>query len=117
MPRKNEKRIYVNNCIPLAPFDFYMKSRLQNILSRPSRYFAITTIYSRKKMDHSLEHYQTTTKDKFKKFDWTTTDYLAMFAHRAQTDGLFFEKNFYRELFFEKKSAHFLVCDEEKILL
>ena len=37
--RRKEEKIVVNNYIPLAPSDFYSKSRLQDVLSRPTEYF------------------------------------------------------------------------------
>ena len=45
-------------------------------------------------MDHPLD--QMITKDRFKDFDWQTTDYLITFARRAERDDLFFEKGFDR---------------------
>ena len=54
-------------------------------------------------MVQPLQHYQTITKNRFKDFDWQTTDYLTTFTHRAERDNLFFEKGFDREPFFEKK--------------
>ena len=79
MPRRNEERIFVNNYIPLPPDDFYTKSKLQDVLCRPSQYFANAKIkifdiicheLHQKKMDQPLEHYQTITKDRFKDFYW-----------------------------------------------
>ena len=72
-------------------------------------------IYTRKKKDQPLDHYQTITKDRFEDFDCQTTDYLTTFACRAERDGLFFEKGFDRELFLKKKTTYFLICDEKKI--
>ena len=57
------------------------------------------------------------TKDSLKDFDWQMTDYLTIFARRAEKDDQFFEKVFDRELLEKKESTHFLVCNEEKILL
>ena len=56
-------------------------------------------------MDHPLD--QMITKDRFKDFDWQTTDYLITFARRAERDDLFFEKGFNRELFLKKKTHIF----------
>ena len=40
MPRRREEeKIFVNNYIPLPPSDFYTKSRLQDVLNRPTEYF------------------------------------------------------------------------------
>ena len=103
-----------------------MKIKLQDILRNPSQYFANAQITNfdiihhnlqQKKMDHLLEHYQTIFKKNFDKFDEYTTDYLVSNACRAQRNNVFFEKGFDRELFLKKKSAYFLVCTEEKILL
>ena len=69
----------------------------------------------KKNLKHPLEYYQTISKDRIKGFDWQTTDYLTTFARRAERDDLFFEKGFARELFEKKKSAYFLVWNEEKI--
>ena len=41
-------------------------------------------------MVQPLQHYQTITKNRFKDFDWQTTDYLTTFTHRAERDNLFF---------------------------
>ena len=110
--RGKEEKIFVNNYIPLTLSDFYTKSRLQDILNRSMEYFNIAEmknfdlIYNdlhQKKLDHPLEYYQRITKDRFKDFDWQTTDYLTTFARRAERDGLFFEKGFYHELFERKK--------------
>ena len=124
--RRKEEKIFVNNYIPLTPSDFYMKSRLQDVLNRPREYFDnaeiknFDLIYNdlrQKKLNYPLEYYQTITKDRFKDFDWQTTDYLTAFARRAERDNLFFEKGFDCELLEKKKkSAYFLVCNEEKIL-
>ena len=40
MSRGNEEKIFVNNYIPLPPDDFHTKSKLQDVLSRPSQYLA-----------------------------------------------------------------------------
>ena len=40
MCRRNEEKIFVNNYIPLPPDDFYLKSKLQDVLINPSQYFA-----------------------------------------------------------------------------
>ena len=40
MLRRNEEKIFINNYIPLAPSNLYMKSKLQDTLSKPSQYFA-----------------------------------------------------------------------------
>ena len=120
---KCQEEIFVNNYIPLSPDDFYTKSKLQDVLCRPSQYFANAEIKNfdiiyhdlhQNKIDQSLEHYQTITKDRFKDFDWRMTDYLTTFACRAERDDLFFEKGFDHELFEKKNSAYFLVCNKEK---
>ena len=67
-----------------------------------------------KKLDHPLEYHQKITKDRFKDFDWQTTDYLITFARRAERDNLFFEKGFGRELFLKKNPTYFLTCNEKK---
>ena len=94
-------------------------------MCRPSQYFANAEIKNfdiiyhdlhQNKIDQSLEHYQTITKDRFKDFDWRMTDYLTTFACRAERDDLFFEKGFDHELFEKKNSAYFLVCNKEKNL-
>ena len=54
-------------------------------------------------MVQPLEHYQTITKNRFKDFDWQTTDYLTTFTRRAGETICFFEKGFDRESFFGKK--------------
>ena len=124
--RRKEETIFVNNYVPLPPDEFYTKSKLQDILNRPSQYFAnaeikkIDIIYHdlhQKKMDQPLDHYQTITKDRFKDFDLQTTHYLTTFAGRAERDDLFFEKGFDCELFLKKTPTYFLICDKEKILL
>ena len=126
MSRRNEEKFYVNIYVPLPPYNFYLKSKLQDVLRNPSQYFANAQITNfdmiyhdlhQKKMNDSLEHYQTIFKNNFDKFDEYTTDYLVTNAHRAQRNDVFFEKDFDCELFFKKKSAYFLVCNEEKILL
>ena len=98
--KKKNKKIFVNNYIPLAPSDFYMKSTLQDVLSRPMEYFNNAEIKNfdliyydlhQKKLDHPLEYYQTITKDRFKDFERQMTDYLTTFARTAETDNLFFE--------------------------
>ena len=110
--RRKEEKIFVNNYIPLTPSDFYTKSRLQDVLNRPREYFDnaeiknFDLIYNdlhQKKLDYPLEYYQTITKDRFKDFDWQTTDYLTAFARRAERDNLFFEKGFDCELLEKKK--------------
>ena len=103
-----------------------MKSRLQDVLSRPMEYFNNTEIKNfdliyndlhQKKLDHSLEYYQTITQDRFKDSDWQTADYLTTFARRAGRDDLFFEKGFDRELF-EKKNPHiFLPAMKKKFTI
>ena len=114
--RRKEEKIFVNNYIPLALSDFYTKSRLQDVLSRPTEYFDL--IYNdlhQKKLGHPLEYYQTITKDRFKDFDWQMTDYLTTFARGAGRGDLFFEKSFDHELF-EKKNPHiFLSAMRKKI--
>ena len=126
MSRRSEEKIFVNNYTPLPPDDFYTKSKLQDVLCKPSQYFAIAEIkhfdiiyhdLHQKKMDQPLDHYQTITKDRFEDFDCQTTDYLTTFACRAERDGLFFEKGFDCELFLKKKTTYFLICDEKKNLL
>ena len=123
MSIRNEE-IFVNNYILLLPNDFYAKSKLQDVLCRPSQYFANTKIktltyftinYTRKKMDHPLEHYQTITKDIFKDFDWQTTDYLIIFPCRTERDDPFFEKGFDCELFLKKNLHIFLSAMKKKI--
>ena len=95
--RRKEEKICVNNCIPLASSDFYTKSRLQDVLSRPMEYFNNAEIKNfdlihhhlhQKILDHPLEYYETITKDRFKDFDWQMTDYLTTFARRAERDDL-----------------------------
>ena len=40
MPRRRkEEKIFVNSYIPPASSDFYTKTRLQDILNRPTEYF------------------------------------------------------------------------------
>ena len=128
MSRRSEEKIFVNNYIQLSTDRFYTKSKLQDVLCRPSQYFAnaeikhLDIIYHdlrQKKMDQPLEHYQTITNDRFKDFDWQMTDYLTTFPRRVERDGLFFEKGFDCELFLKKKKkkTHFLICNEKKILL
>ena len=77
--RRKEEKIFGNNYVPLTPDDFYTKSKLQDVLNRPSQYFANAEIKNfdiihhdlqQKKMDQRLEHYHTITKDRFKDFDW-----------------------------------------------
>ena len=120
--RRKEEKTFVNNYMPLAPSYFYMKSRLQDILSRPTEYFnnaeikVFDLIYNdlhQKKLDHPLEYYQMFTKDWFKDFDWQTTDYFTTFARRAGRGDLFFEKGFDRELF-EKKNSHIFLSAMKK---
>ena len=122
MSRRNEE-FFVKNYIPLPPDDFYTKSKLQDVLCRPSQYFANVEINNfdiiyhdlhQKKMDHPLKHYQTITKNRFKDFDWTTTEYFTTFACRAQRDGLFFEENFDRELFLKNKNPHIFLSAMKK---
>ena len=64
--RGKEEKIFVNNYIPLTLSDFYTKSRLQDILNRPTEYFNnaeiknFDLIYNdlrQKKLDHPLEYY------------------------------------------------------------
>ena len=86
MSRGNEEKIFVNNYIPLPPDDFHTKSKLQDVLSRPSQYLANVEI---KNFDTILS--------------WFTPDFLITFACRAERDYLFFEKGFDRELFLKKK--------------
>ena len=121
--RRKEETIFVNNYVPLPPDEFYTKSKLQDILNRPSQYFAnaeikkVDIIYHdlhQKKMDQPLDHYQTITKDRFKDFDLQTTHYLTTFAGRAERDDLFFEKGFDRELFWKKYPHIFLSAMKKK---
>ena len=121
--RRKEEKIFVNNYVPLPPDDFYTKSKLQDVLNRPSHYFANAEIKKfdiiyhdlhQKKIDQPLERYQTITKDRFKDFDWQMTDYLTTFAHRAERDNLFFEKGFDRELFLKKTPHIFLSAMKKK---
>ena len=95
--RRKEEKIFVNNCIPLASSGFYTKSRLQDVLSRPMEYFNNVEIKNfdliyhdlhQKILDHSLEYYETITKDRSKDFDWQMTYYLTTFARRAERDDL-----------------------------
>ena len=37
--RRKEEKIFVNSYIPPASSDFYTKTRLQDILNRPTEYF------------------------------------------------------------------------------
>ena len=76
--RRNEEKIFVNNFIPLPPDDFYTKSKLQDVLCRPSQCFANAEI---KKIWHNLPWFtpekngstfatlQTITYNRFKDFD------------------------------------------------
>ena len=48
---KCQQEIFVSNYIPLTPDDFYTKSKLQDVLSRPSQYFANAEI---KNLWHNL---------------------------------------------------------------
>ena len=98
MSRRNEEKIFVNNYILLPPFDFYTKSRLQDILSKPSQYFANVEIKNfdiiyhnlhHKELEYPLKHYQTIFKDSFKVFDKDITDYLLMYAHRSKRNIFF----------------------------
>ena len=66
-----KKKFFVNNYVPLPPDDFYLKSKLQDVLRNLSQYFANAQITNfdiiyrnlqQKKMDHSLDHYQTILK-------------------------------------------------------
>ena len=126
MSRRNEEKIFVNNYILLPPFDFYTKSRLQDILSKPSQYFANVEIKNfdiiyhdlyQKELDYPLKHYQTIFKDSFKVFDKDMTDYLLTYACRSERNNIFFEKEFDHERFLKKKLSYFFVRNEEKILL
>ena len=40
MARRNEEKIFVNNYVLLPPDDFYLKSKLQDVLRNSSQYFA-----------------------------------------------------------------------------
>ena len=114
--RRKEEKIFVNNYIPLALSDFYTKSRSQDVLSRPTEYFDL--IYNdlhQKKLGHPLEYYQTITKDRFKDFDWQMTDYLTT-LHVELEEAICFLRKVLIMNFLRKKSAYFLVCDEEKNL-
>ena len=124
MTRRNEEKIFVNNYIPLPPVDFYSKSKLQNILRNPSQYFASAQIMNfdiiyydlhQKKMDHSLEYYQTIFQENFDKFDEYTTDYLVTNARRAQRNNIFFENKFDHELLLKKNQHIFLYGMKKKI--
>ena len=53
------------------------------------------------------------TKDSLKDFDWQMTDYLTIFARRAEKDDQFFEKVFDRELL-EKKNPHIFLSAMKK---
>ena len=121
--RWKEEKIFVNNYLPLPPDEFCTKSKLQDVLNRPSQYFANAEIKKfdiiyhdlhQKKMDQPLDHYQTITKDRFKDFDLQTTHYLTTFAGRAERDDLFFEKGFDRELFWKKYPHIFLSAMKKK---
>ena len=64
-----------------------------------------------------MEQYQTITKDRCKDFDWQTTDYLTTFARRAESDDLFFEKGFDRELSLKKNRHIFLHAMKKAIII
>ena len=100
----------------MLPFDFYTKSRLQDILSKPSQYFANVEIKSfdiiyddlhQKELDYPLKHYQTTFKESFKGFDEDMTDYLLTYACKSKRNDIIFEKEFYRERFLKKALINF----------
>ena len=40
MSRRSKEKIFVNNYTPLPPDDFYTKSKLQDVLCKPSQYFS-----------------------------------------------------------------------------
>ena len=74
MLRRNEEKIFVNNYIPLPPSEFYTKSRLEDILSKPSQYFPNAEIKNfyiiyhdlhQKELDYPLKYYQTIFKKSF----------------------------------------------------
>ena len=72
-------------------YKMYQINHLNILLMLKKKFFDI--IYHdlhQKKMVQPLEHYQTITKNRFKDFDWQTTDYLTTFTRRAERDNLFF---------------------------
>ena len=90
---ETKKKTFVNNYIPLPPSDFYTKSRLQDVLSKPSKYFANVEIKNfdiiyhdlhQKELTYPLNHYQKIFKDSLKEFDKDMTDYLLTFACRSE---------------------------------
>ena len=116
MSKRNEEKNFINNYVPLSRDDFYLKSKLQDVLRNPSQYFANAQVTNfdiihhdlqQKKMDHSLELYQTIFKINFDKFDEYMTDCLVSNTFRAQRNDIFFEKDFDRELFLKKKICIF----------
>ena len=109
MLRRNDEKLFVNNYKPLPSSDFYTKSRLQDILSKLSQYFANAEIKNfdiiyhnlyQKELDYPLKYYQTISKGSFKVFDEDMTDYLLTYACRSKRNNIFFEKEFARERFF-----------------
>ena len=86
MSRRNEK-FFVKNYIPLPPDDFYTKSKLQDVLCRPSQCFANAEIKKfdiiyhdlhQKKMDQPLQHSRQllTTDLKILTSEWRLLDYI-----------------------------------------
>ena len=123
MSRRKKEKIFVNNYILLPSFDFYTKSRLQDILSRPSQYFANVEIKNfdiiyhdlyQKELDYPLKHYQTIFKDSFKVFDKDVTGYLLTHARRSKRNNIFFEKEFERGRFLKKDPHIFLSTMKKK---
>ena len=116
MSRRNTEKTFVNNYIPLSPSDFYTKSRSQDVLSKPSQYFANVEIKNfdiiyhnlhQKEQTYPLNHYQKIFKDSLKEFDKDMTDYLLTFARRSERDDIFFEREFDYKCFLKKKTVTF----------
>ena len=110
----------------MPPSDFYTKSRLQDVLSKPAQYFANVEIKNfniiyhdlhQKELTYPLNHYQKIFKDSLKEFDKDMTDYLLTFACSSERDNIFFEGEFDYKRFLKKKPSHFFVSNEEKKFL
>ena len=124
--RRNEEKVFENNYVPLPPDDFYLKSKLHNILRNPSQYFANAQIINfdityhdlhQEKMDHSLKHHQAIFKENFDNFDEYAKDYLVTNTRRAQRNDIFFEKNLFSktsELLLKKDPHIFLFGMKKK---
>ena len=125
MSRRNEE-FFVKNYIPLSPDDFYTKSKLQDVLCRPSQYFANVEIKNfdiiyhdlhQKKMDQALEHYQTITKDRFKDFDWATADYCQHLHVERKGTICFLRKTLIVSFFWKKIHIFFCLRWRKKFII